>query len=93
MDKLDVMSWCSTGFGFSLTLITNERLYTIVLILAILNAVINIALAIFKGLKNAKKDGKISLDEIVDITQDVGKILEETKQEVEEQHNANKPKK
>ena len=66
---------------------TNELLQTISLILTILGTIITISMALVNWWKNAKKDGKITKDEIkdaVDIIKDGAESIQDTLKDKEE---------
>lgn len=66
---------------------TNELLQTISLVLTIVGTIITITMALVNWWKNAKKDGKITKDEIkdaVDIIKDGADSIQDTLKDKEE---------
>ena len=55
---------------------TNEILQTIQIILAIITFLVTIGYTIWKWYKNAKKDGKITKDEVEDLVDDIKKEVD-----------------
>lgn len=80
-----VMSAVGTGTQ------TNQLLQTISLVLTILGAIITIAMALINWYKNAKKDGKITKDELkegISIVKDGTSTIKQITQEKENTKNA-----
>lgn len=52
--------------------------------IAIISGIISIVLTVAHKTKKAKEDGKITVDEVIDIAQDVSKGIDEVKEKVED---------
>lgn len=81
----------ASGIGTALGVVgtatqLNETLQTISLIITILGAVVSfIVVPILSWYKNAKKDGKITLDEMQEGAETLAKGLEKTKRATDEE--------
>lgn len=71
----------------------NEVLQTISLIITILGALVSfVVVPLLSWYRNAKKDGKITADEVKDAAETLAHGLDETKQAVKESQTANEDK-
>lgn len=71
----------------------DEMLRYVNLSLAVLSAVVAIAFTIWKWWHEAKKDGKITANEVNDVVDDVTDIIDETKESIGKIADDNKKKK
>lgn len=70
----------STFTSILATIQTNEVFQIIEIILACVSFAVSIAYTIYKWYKNAKKDGKITKDEVEDLFDDVNKEIKDHKE-------------
>ena len=80
MKSNDFLSWTGTAFGTILTAIqTNPIFQYISFGLTILATIISIAFTLWKWWKKASEDGKITKEEIEDLTDDISDVLNDKK--------------
>lgn len=78
MKHLDIISWSGSVFGTILTALqTNEVFQYIQLGLTILSTLVAIAFTIWKWWKKASQDGKIEVDEIKELEDDIKEVLDD----------------
>lgn len=75
----EIVGYIGSVFGGVMTATqTNEIFQIIQAILTILGLLITIAYTIWKWYKNASKDGKITIDEVDELFDELGKAKEES---------------
>lgn len=86
------LGYICTGVSAILTALQDNELYQVInMILVILSLVINIIYTIYKWYKQASQDGRIDMDEVGDLLEDVKNEIDNnplTKKE-EENHDKN----
>lgn len=76
----EVVGFGGTIFGGVMTAIqANEVLQVIQAILTVIGLLITISYTIWKWYRKAKKDGKITEDEVDELMEDLNKVKEDTK--------------
>lgn len=75
----EIVGYIGSVFGGVMTATqTNEIFQIIQAILTIVGLLITIAYTIWKWFKNASKDGKITIDEVDELFDELGKVKEES---------------
>ena len=73
----EVIGWVGSGISTILTISqTNEVFQLIQIILTSIAVLVSIAYTIWKWRKNAKKDGKITSDEVDELFEDINKVIQ-----------------
>lgn len=76
MKNSDYLSWTGTIFGTIFTATqTDQILQYISIAITIISTLFSIAFTIYRWHKNATKDGKVTSDEIEDLGNQIGDIL------------------
>lgn len=77
MKRDEIVGWVGSGISTILTISqTNEVFQLIQIILTSIAVLVSIAYTIWKWRKNAKKDGKITSDEVDDLFDDINKVIQ-----------------
>lgn len=77
MKRDEIVGWVGSGISTVLTISqTNEVFQLIQIILTSIAVLVSIAYTIWKWRKNAKKDGKITSDEVDDLFEDINKVIQ-----------------
>lgn len=75
----ELVGWGGTAFGAIMTSLQAEPLlHVIQAVLTIVGLLITIAYTLWKWYKNASKDGKITIDEVDELMDNLHNIKEET---------------
>ena len=85
MDAKSIVSnLCAwAGLVFS-SMITQEMLNLVLTILSIVSIILSLVLTFLKWLKDARKDGHISADEIEDLTHQMKEKVDEAKEDIKD---------
>ena len=91
MDAKSIVSnLCAwAGLVFS-SMITQETLNLVLTILSILSIILSLVLTFLKWLKEARKDGHISADELEDLTHQMKEKVNEAKEDLKDGSEDNK---
>ena len=77
MKRDEIVGWVGSGISTILTISqTNEVFQLIQIILTSIAVLVSIAYTIWKWRKNAKKDGKITSDEVDELFDDINKVIQ-----------------
>ena len=88
--KTIVSNMCAwAGLVFS-SMITQETLNLVLTILSILSIILSLVLTFLKWLKEARKDGHISADEIEDLTNQMKEKVDDAKEDLKNGGEDNK---
>lgn len=80
----NIFSYIMTGVSTVFTALQTEEVLRIIsIVITCLSAAIAMSYSIYKWYKEAKKDGKISSDEIKEITGDISKNLNDLKENLD----------
>lgn len=83
----NLCAWC--GLVFS-SMITQETLNLVLTILSILSIILSLVLTFLKWLKEARKDGHISADELEDLTHKMKEKVDDAKEDLKDGSEDNK---
>lgn len=83
----NVCAWA--GLVFS-SMITQETLNIVLTILSILSIILSLVLTFLKWLKEARKDGHISADELEDLTHQMKEKVDDAKEDLKDGSEDNK---
>ena len=73
----EIVGWVGSGISAILTVTqTNEIFQLIQIILTSIAVLVSIAYTIWKWYKNAKKDGKITSNEVDELFDDINKVIQ-----------------
>ena len=73
----EIIGWLGSGISTILTISqTNEVFQLIQIILTSVAVLVSLAYTIWKWLKNAKKDGKITSNEVDELFDDINKVIQ-----------------
>lgn len=76
MKYYDVVAWIGVGISGVATALQTEQVFQFIQLgLSILSTIVVIVFTIWKWWKKAKEDGKITEDEIDDLVDDLGQIV------------------
>lgn len=80
------VNYISSGVAAVFTAMQTEHALQIIsLIITILSVVVSLAFTFYKWYKEAKKDGKITKDEIQDLHKDVKEVIDDHKKDNKEE--------
>ena len=80
MKSNDYLSWVGSLFGTICTALQTDEVFRYIQLgLTILSTLVAIAFTIWKWWKKAKQDGKITSDEIKELSDDITDILDDKK--------------